>query len=168
MKYLKLGLISFVFFFLLLSLISTLLPSSVNIIRSVDINAPVNSVYSRINNLANWKNWYAGYDASGASLSANPVGKGATIHVNNTTITILEASATQILALWQPGNASPFSGEFNFMKSQVDSTFTLQWRFNYRVKWYPWDKFSSVFSDKAIGPFMEKSLSNLKQEVEKL
>jgi hypothetical protein len=168
MRFIKLGLISIAFFCLLLAAISSLLPSSINIVRTVDINAPADSIRANLGNLANWKNWYADYDSSKVTLSANTTGRGATININNTIVTILKDSAGKVEALWQPGKGRPLPGEFNLVKKQTDSIVTVQWRFNYQVKWYPWEKFAAVFSDKAIGPFMEKSLENLKLATEKL
>ena len=37
----------------------------------------------------------------------------------------------------------------------------------FHVKWYPWEKLASMFYDKQLGPMMEKSLVNLRNELEK-
>ena len=166
MRFIKLGLISIVFFSLLLTGMSLLLPSTIHISRAIDINAPLNIVYTNINNIAKWKNWYADYDSSNATLSSVAVGKGAILTTNKATVTIIETSPLQIKALWQMGNNNALPGEFNFSQSNGSGT-TLQWHFTQTVKWYPWQKFASIVSDKTIGPFMEKSLDNLKREAEK-
>lgn len=167
MRFVKLGLISIVFFCLLLTAFSLLLPSQTNISRAIDINAPADTVYTYINNIAKWKTWYADYDSSKASLSSVTIGKGASFTMNKTTVTLREALPDKIKAVWQTGNNQPVPGEFDFIAKDSASSMILQWNFIQKVKWYPWQKFASMVSDKTIGPFMEKSLENLKKEVEK-
>jgi hypothetical protein len=162
MRFLKLGIISVVFFALLLTAISLLLPSTIHISRAIDINAPAEVVYANVNNFANWKKWYADYDSSASVLSANTTGASAGLTIKKTSIKILESSPKQVKAIWQSENNNPLPGEFNFISQDSSSNMTIQWRFTQTVKWYPWQKFASIISDKAIGPAMEKSLENLK------
>src|SRR5947209_13219180 len=91
MRFIKLGLISIGFFALLLTAFSLLLPSQTNISRAIDINAPADSIYAYIIDMAEWKTWYANYDPSDASLSPRTVGKGGSLTMNKTTVTIQEA-----------------------------------------------------------------------------
>jgi hypothetical protein len=163
---LKLGIISLVFFSLLLTAISLLLPSSINISRAINIDAPVLSVYNNINDMRNWNKWYADYDSSTASFSLNTIGSGAYFTNKNTTIVIESASPTQIKTNWKSGNSDNLPSQFNFIQQGESSQFTLQWQFVQKVRWYPWEKFASIISGKTIGPFMEKSLENLKELAE--
>lgn len=167
MRFVKLGLISIVFFFLLLTAFSLLLPSQTNISRAIDINAPADTMYDYVNNIAKWKSWYADYDSSKVSLSSQTAGKGASLTINKTTVTLREALPGKIKAVWQTGKSNLVEGEFNFIAKDSASSMTLQWNFIQKVKWYPWEKFASIVSHKTIGPFMEKSLENLKKEAEK-
>lgn len=167
MRFIKLGLISIVFFALLLTAFSLLLPSQTNISRAIDINAPADSVYAYINDLRKWKDWYANYDSSNAALSSTTVSKGASLKMDRTTVTIQEALPDGIKAIWQTGNNNPVEGEFNFMPKGSASSVTLQWNFIQKVKWYPWQKLASILSDKTLGPFMEQSLENLRKKTEK-
>ncbi len=167
MRFIKPGLISIVFFGLLLTAFSLLLPSQTNISRTIDINAPADSVYAYINDMAKWKDWYAHYDSAKASFSSTTVGKGASLTMDKTTITIKEALPDKIQAEWQTGKNNPVPGEFNFISKDSAFSMRLQWNFIQKVKWYPWQKLASILSDKTLGPFMEKSLENLKKETEK-
>jgi hypothetical protein len=36
------------------------------------------------------------------------------------------------------------------------------------LKWYPWEKFASIIFDRQLGPYMERSLGNLKKLAEDL
>ena len=62
MRLIKLAIISFVVFFLLITGISLFFPSHVRISRATDIAAPVDSVHARISQPLNWKSWYPGAD----------------------------------------------------------------------------------------------------------
>ncbi len=162
MRFFKLGLISFLLLFLLITAISLLLPSTVHISRAIDISAPVDSVYANINDLAKWKRWFANYDSSVVTLSPHTTGAGATLTMNKTTVTIVESNDTTIRTIWKGGNKF-LEGDFNLIKQKGSSQITVQWHFIQRVKWYPWEKFALIVSNKSIGLVMEQSLDNLKK-----
>lgn len=165
MRFIKLGLISVVFLFLLMLTISLLMPSSVSVSRVVDINAPADSVYNMINDLSKWKLWLENYDSTKTLVSPNTAGKGAQLKLDNTTVSIVETSSQNIKTVWRVGNSAPLPADFNIV-SQSPSLTTLHWQFNQKLKWYPWEKFAAIFSEKALGPFMEKSLDNLRRLLE--
>src|SRR4051794_21081977 len=145
MKFIKLGLISLVVFGLMLTAFSLLLPSQTNISRAIDINAPADTVYKYINNIAKWKEWYANYDSSTASISSVTVGKGASLSMNKTTATISEAVPDTIKVTWQTNNNNPVVGEFSLIpRDSTATSITLQWNFIQKVKWYPWQKLASI------------------------
>jgi len=166
MRFIKLGLISIVFLFLVITAISLLLPSTVNISRAIDINAPFNSVYDNINDVTKWKDWFANYDSSHTTFSRKTIGNGASITMNKTTVTITQNAPDKIKTVWLSGGKS-LEGEFNIFKQNSSSVTTVQWHFTQHVKWYPWEKFASIVSDKVMSPAIEKSLDNLKKLVEK-
>src|SRR4051812_19090614 len=148
MRVVKLGLISVVFFFLLLTGFSLLLPSTTNISRAIDINAPADSVFIYISNLKKWKEWYSNYDSAKVRLSAVTIGKGAALTIDKTTVTLTEVLQGKIKAAWQIGSNEPVEGEFNFIPKEAGASMTLHWNLIQRVKWYPWQKFASIVSNK--------------------
>ncbi len=162
MRFIKLGIISVLFFCLLIIAISLLLPSQIVVSRAIDVNASREKVYENISNVGNWKNWYQDYDPANSKTSAATTGKGAYVTVNKTTITLQEVSPNKVKAMWQMGDNTPLPGEFNIFSQDSASHVTVQWQFFQKVKWYPWQKFALIMSDKAVGPFMEKSLDKLK------
>ncbi len=166
MRFVKLGLISGVFLFMLMLAFSLLIPSSVAVSRVVDINASADSVYKMVNDLSKWKLWLDNYDSSNASLTGITVGKDAQLKLNNSTVTIVEASRQSIKTVWQVSRSEPLSAYFNIISNQNPPLTTLQWQFNQKLKWYPWEKFAAIFSEKALAPSMEKSLDNLKKYLE--
>ena len=165
MRFLKLALISVVVFALILTAFSLLLPSTINISKAIDINAPLDKVYPNISDLSNWRNWYA--DSASAVVSSPSSGKGASVKISKTSIRINEADSALIRATWQSGNNEPLNGSFNFFKDTLSGFTTVQWHFVQHTQWYPWEKLASIVSNKSIAPFMEKSLDNLKATVER-
>lgn len=166
MRFFKLGVISVVFLFLLVTAMSLLLPSTINISRAVDINAPFNSIYTNVNDFSNWVKWYSNYDPSDIKLSNTRAGANASIAIHKTSITIISSHTDKITTLWKAGDKR-FESEFNFFNKSGSKIVTVQWRFIQHVKWYPWEKFASIATDKTIGPVMEASLDNLKKLLEK-
>jgi hypothetical protein len=166
MRFIKLGLISAVFLFLVITAISLLLPSTINISRAIDVNAPYDSVYANLNDVSKWRNWVANYDSANTTISERSTGKGATITMNKTSVTITESRPDKIETSWTSGSKS-LQGAFNIIKQQNSSLITVQWHFVQKAKWYPWEKFASIVSDKVMSPVMERSLDNLKKVVEK-
>ena len=163
MRILKLALISAVVFAIILTGFSLLLPSTINISKAIDINAAPSAIYPNLADFSKWKHWYA--DSSPAKISDPSIGKGATMHTGRTTITVLSANEKTINLNWETGN-NAMTGAFNIYSDSANIITTVQWHFIQKVKWYPWEKFASIVSNKAVGPFMEKSLDNLKKHIE--
>ena len=86
------------------------------------------------------------------------------IHEVYVDIHLLKVTPDSVYTLWQHDGKS-FEG--NFILSGVTGQVTLEWTLKFHVKWYPWEKLASMFYDKQLGPLMEKSLVQLRDEVEK-
>jgi hypothetical protein len=163
MRILKLAVISVIVLFLIATAFSLLLPSQVIISRAIDIYASKGKVYNSINEPEQWKYWIENRD----SLPVSVTQKEQKVFVLGTTKAwIITSNQTQINTLWQVGNGQTIPGEFNFIEQKGSDYITLQWKFVQQVKWYPWEKFASIVSDKILGQFMEASLDNLKKHTE--
>jgi hypothetical protein len=163
MKYIKLILISAVVLFGLLTLISLLLPSTVIVSRAKDISASPDSVYKYVADLSTWKKWLYSKNSAAVIIAAD----GKSVALDRSVVTITSSSKEKITSQWRIGDGEPMYSEFNFITGERSSThFTLQWAFTQKLKWYPWEKFASILSDKALGPFMEDALDKLKKQVE--
>ena len=165
MKIVKLAFFSVVILFLVITAMSLLLPSTIIISRAVDINRPADSIRPLVGDVKNWPGWMENF--TNATVSTTTSGSGAHIIANKVKVTILTADSSQVKANWQAGNSRSLQGQFNFVRSESDEITTVQWQFTQHLKWYPWEKFASIVSDKALGPQMEKSLDNLKSLAER-
>jgi len=56
----------------------------------------------------------------------------------------------------------PVISGFKTIRHPGDSL-TLQWYMDFKLKWYPWEKFRSLFYENIYGVQMEQGLHNLKE-----
>ena len=160
MKFIKLFIISVVALFLILTAFSSLLPSKVRISRAVDITDSSVNVIRKIKNLEEWDQWNEYVKVlPGKVVSAD------SIQSNELSITMAANDNTTVTTTWRQQNGKTFPGVFNLVSHA--SLTTVQWYFEFNIRWYPWEKFGSIIYDKELGPQMEKSLLNLKQLLEK-
>jgi hypothetical protein len=162
MRLIKLVLISVVVLFALITGIASLLPSHVRISRAIDINAPADRIYPKLADVRQWDGWneyirfYHNKRPESDRLMSQEI-----------TIVLDQKSDTLITASWQQLSGSKFGSGYQLISYPGRSLHTtLQWYFDFNVKWYPWEKFQSIVYDEQLGPVMEKSLQNLKQQVE--
>ena len=147
MKYIKLALISLIFFALLLTGISLLFPSHVRISKAVDINASKEQVLMQLKDTTNWKNWYPGADSLLPSV---------------------DLTFSDLLVKFQQIREGKKAEEgWNIIQTERPNITTVQWYMDIRLNWYPWEKFSSIMLENRYGPFMEKGLAGLKVYLEK-
>ncbi|MDH7462872.1 SRPBCC family protein [Chitinophagaceae bacterium 26-R-25] len=157
MKILKLAIISAVVLFGLVFIISSFMPSTVKVSRATDIDAPFDSVRKYLSDIRNWEKWNLYVDTftnkqypSATSLTSDQVN-----------ISIVSTSDSTIKAEWHQKNTIFTSGYYLVAH---DNMTTVQWYFDFKVKWYPWEKFASMVYDQQLGPIMEKSLARLKEQ----
>lgn len=162
MRLIKLGIISFVVIFLVIFLLSLLIPSTVRVSRAINIDAPVDSVMAQVKDIRNWKGWNEmlnNPDYKDVSYTENG------FHSDQVQIKIRSAKADSVLTDWhQLSGRDIHSG---FACFNMNGVTVLQWYFDFKLRWYPWEKIGSIIFDKQLGPPMEKSLGNLKTMVEK-
>ncbi|OQP61495.1 hypothetical protein A3860_31705 [Niastella vici] len=162
MRFVKLALISGVVLFIIVYLFSLMIPSTVRISRAISISAPRDSVLAAVADMRQWKQWNVlvnNSDSSNQQYTENQIsgdllkitGKG---QVGDTLFTE-----------WQQKNARVLNSGFTC--TGVNDQLVLQWYFDIKLRWYPWEKFGSIVFDKQLGPPMEKSLGNLKKLLEK-
>ena len=164
MKYLKLAFISFLFLFIVVTGISLFIPSRIRISKAVNLAAANNSVMSLISDPAAWKSWYPGLD-SAEQLS----GTGGVIGYRigqRATLLLTSKTSSEVNAEFSGGQMKPV---LNVWKTTVHpgvDSLTLQWYMDFRLRWYPWEKFASLLLEKTYGPRMENGLATLKKHAE--
>lgn len=159
MRFLKLGLISAVVLFTVILLISLLLPSHVRISRAIDINAPGEKIYPLIADTKQWEKWNEYIRVYHNSIAETDV-----LKADEIAIFITAKHDSLVTADWQQPSGNKFGSGFAIIRSAgAKGHTTVQWYFDFHVKWYPWEKFQSIVYDDQLGPVMEKSLAGLKR-----
>ncbi|HEY0733016.1 MAG TPA: hypothetical protein VGD33_11395 [Chitinophagaceae bacterium] len=155
LRALKLGLISLVIIFLLITAISLLIPSQVRISKAIDITAPESSVLQMIKDTGTWKNWYPAFQSETALLNTD---------LSIKTITSTDSKVE--MELTKAGKNALVNGWEVYTHGSSEDI-TLQWYMDFRLGWYPWEKFGSLFYESSYGAMMEQGLMNLKNLAEK-
>jgi hypothetical protein len=165
MKLIRFAFISLIVFALLITGISLLFPSHIRISKATDINAEKDSVLVMLNNPVNWKKWYPGADTADYFLSNGKITGIRSGHLK--VLVIKEANDSSVLAVYDaPGSKRAESG-WNLFFGSSPHTVTIQWYMDFHLRWYPWEKFSSLLLEKRYGPVMEQGLANLKMLLNK-
>ncbi len=167
-KLIKLAVLSAIFLFAVVLAISLFIPSHIRISRAINLKPSADSVLNKINDLNKWKEWYPGFD----TMNVEPVSVkdnhlvSATLQ-KKTTVTITVDKKDEVQAEFISGNKNPVIGGWKMLSYNHTDSLTLQWYFDFNIKWYPWEKFFSLAYDKMYGTQMEAGLSNLRKSVER-
>jgi hypothetical protein len=165
-KLIKLAILSFVFLFLVVLGISLFIPSHIRISRAVNIKSSSDSVLNLISDMNKWKEWYPGFDTVQMERISSKDGRLVSAKLSSTIISITESTANEIKVEFKSASKSPVLGGWEAKSYNNSDSLTLQWYLDFKLKWYPWDKFFSLGFDKMYGMQMEEGLRNLKKNVE--
>ena len=161
MRFVKLAIISAVILFIVVFLFSLIIPSTVRVSRAIDIAAPKDSLVVKLTDLRQWRQWN---ELSNYKELANEQFAENVITSEHMTITKKGQPGDTLLTDWKQPNARVLNSGFTWIGD--DGQLVLQWYFDIKLRWYPWEKFGSIVFDKQLGPPMEKSLGNLKKLLE--
>lgn len=157
MKLIKLGLISVVVLFLITTLMSALMPSSVLVSRAINIHAPRDSIRTYVQDIHQWKRWIEGMDKPEVTIFSPE-----TADLGGTKVAITQKTDSTILSTWITRSGNEQISTLRMISEPSQGVTIVQWQFVQKVKWYPWEKFGSMMNDKVIGTMMEKNLNTLK------
>lgn len=161
MRFIKLGLISVVVFFILLTIIGSLFPSNILIVRSININRPKDTVATYINNLDKWNDWMEGAKTGELKVFT----KDSTHAIFGTTVmTLVSKTDSSWSYEWAQGGSKQISTIV--IESAINGC-DVKWEYKQHLPWYPWAKFASMMNDKIIGSSLEQNLDNLKKAAER-
>ncbi len=161
MRVFKLVFISAVALFAVLLLISLLLPSHVRISRATDIGVPAEKLRPLVTDIKRWEVWNEYIKAYHNRIAETDM-----LKADEIAIFITGNKKNLVTANWQPPSGNRFGSGFAIIDNAGKNSCTVQWYFDFNIKWYPWQKFQSIVYDQQLGPVMEKSLANLKRIAE--
>lgn len=173
MKMIKGFLLAITGLFIMITLVSLLMPSRVLTARTVLINAPQQVIVHSINDFQQWKAWHPvfmnapqGLSVSSPSAGLNAAARWSSNGKENKMV-ITESAADHIYISLQRENENEVANQFHLLHIKDSSGIQVEWRTITKLKWYPWEKFSGIFIDKMTGPGYQEALDLLKAYAEK-
>jgi len=169
MRLIKFAFLGLVALFLVLTVLSLLLPSDIRVSRVVNVAASRRQeVYTAVSDLRAWRKWNDFVFQSSVTnirYSSPSVGAGAFLQSDQLRIEEKKVDTAGVLLNWDMVNGKQFAGGFEFLSPNPDSL-TVQWWFEFHFRWYPWEKLGIFVYDRKLGPVMEESLGSLRRFVE--
>jgi hypothetical protein len=161
---LKLIFASIVVFLLVILFLFALFPSDITVSRVIQINRPPEQIHKKIADLREWYGWNELILNRSDKKNQTPDSTDSN-HIRNGSFTVelMKSVPDTVVVNWRHEKKS-FTG--NFITTGDHGQTIVQWTLHFHVGWYPWEKLASMFYDKQLGPLMEKSLLNLRNEVE--
>ena len=153
MRIIKVIILGFLFIFLVFTAISLVIPSHVRISKATNFKNGSN-VFALIKDESKWQQWHPVYQDSATHMRWANVSKKI----------LIDTDSTFIIELQQTGRKPVVNGWQLYSYHNADSI-TLQWYMDFKLSWYPWEKFSSLFYERNYGTMMENGLTNLKKKV---
>lgn len=165
MKYVRLAIISFVLLFTVVWAVSFFIPSNVRISRATEIQAPVDSLRSYLASPAGWRKWYPNLDSANDYIENGVVKGVSSIKGGASRLVLVSADAKEIKTMYLVEGRNPVLSGWAMYPAEGRGV-TVQWYMDFKLKWYPWEKFASLVFEKSYGTMMEEGLSRLKRLAE--
>ena len=147
MKYLKFALLNIIVFGTLITGISLLFPSVIHTSKTINIGNTQSNIVTKVNSIHTWKDWN----------SFSKLGSVPDLTFSN--------NADAVSTAWDFNEGRNMQCEILVYHSAGDST-PVSFVVTEKLKWYPWDKFRALVSDKVIATAIESSLDKLKKQLE--
>ena len=153
-KLFRLAALSIVFLFVIATAISLMIPQHIRISRAINIFGTKDSIFSLIRDTGKWKEWHPAFMPSDQQK-----------RIPLTHVALSSSSdSSLVVKLWQD-QKKPVVNGWQIYHVSADSL-TLQWYMDFQLKWYPWQKFGSLFFESTYGILMEQGLVNIRNRVQ--
>jgi hypothetical protein len=166
MHVVRLAIISITLLFLLVTGISLFIPSHVRISKAVNIKAERDSIMLQLGDPPRWKNWYPGMDTAKLLYEGGMVKGVMPDEQSQTAVVVTQRSADEVVTEFTGYKMKRVVSGWKMIGAPGSDSVTVQWYMDFYLRWYPWEKFSSLLLEKSYGPKMEQGLFNLKKQVE--
>lgn len=147
MRYIKFALLNIIVFGTLITGISLLFPSVIHTSKTINVASPQNNIVTKVNSIHTWKDWN-----SFSKLGSVPD-------------LTFSTNADAVSTAWEFNEGRNMQCEILVYHASGDST-PVSFLVTEKLKWYPWEKFRAMASDKAVGNAIEVSLDKLKKQLE--
>jgi len=168
MRIIRFGIVAFFVFFAVMTLLSLLVPSSLRVMRVVNVGASRQRTLATVSDLRSWMEWNSFVRSPRLTHKAwsNPAdGKGAWMHTDQISVQETGIDSDGIALNWDLKGGKQYAGGMSIIQTFPDSV-SVEWWFDLHFRWYPWEKLGVFVYDRKLGPAMEESLDSLKRFVE--
>ena len=172
MKFIKGFVIGITGLFIVITLLSLLMPSKVMTVRSVVIHATAENVFAEIEDLDKWKHWHPVFRSDSSNIEISNPSSGINAYAawksngRQNKLLVTEIAEKQLKADFSRTGENTTDNIIAVTALKDSNNVQAEWRVLTKLKWYPWEKFSGIFIDKMTGPGYEAALNNLKELVE--
>jgi len=162
MRFIKLALFSIVFLFIIITCVGLLFPSTVVVSRATDIIAPKDSILALVKDINQWKQWVEGMKNDGIVVSSPTEAD-----LAGTKVSIHSIKDYTVGSTWAGRKGTVQESSIRIYQDSISPKAVVHWQFTQKLKWYPWDRLSSMMNDKIMGEQLERNLANLRKIAEK-
>jgi hypothetical protein len=175
MRFVKVFFVGISGLFFIITLLSLLIPSRVQVVRTVAIyNTTPIAAIKQVAEVINWKNWHPVFTLDSAiikSRSLSASGKSMSYNIlhrhKESVITVLSADTTTVNFLLHSADEYDIKNELSALAIPGQDGIQVSWKAITQLHWYPWEKFYAIFIDKLTGPGYDLALTGLKNYLEK-
>ena len=169
MRFIKPLLIALSGLFLLLSLISLVMPAEVRLLRSASIHAPKDSIQILLAEFKRWPEWQSFLKEPSLKYAVASDGQSASWYVKGEKHIVrkIENPLKGFAFTISRHDAVSVEYYFTLLESGGPQDLQLQWAVSLHTRWYPWERFSGLLFEQAAGPGIEAALQDLKLISEK-
>jgi hypothetical protein len=158
--------------FVMITLLSLLIPSRVLTAKSVTINAPRQLITGALVDFQQWKQWHPVFANNSINTIISKPSRGINANIEwggagkKNKMTITEANAEGIKLVFTRPGENPVENSIILLPLKDSGSYQVEWKALTRLKWYPWEKFAGIFVSEVTGPGYQTALDSLKIYVE--
>ncbi len=161
--------------FILVTLISLLMPGRVVVTRATPVHGDSLKIFNELSNLQNWKHWHPVFKNDQAKITFansttpptlyNQSAQWITNGKKNTLLITGKKYPVVEVTLLRDGE-SPAYNYLSVLPIQEQGNMQVEWTAITKLRWYPWEKFGGIFIEQMTAAGYEAALKNLKELIE--
>ena len=158
--------------FIMITLLSLLIPSKVTVSRGVEMNAAAKKIFAEISVLKKWKHWHPVFKNDSLKITYSPDSTGLNSFCEWETkgkknkLVITAQTDNEITIALQREGENEVTNTISILPLQNNNNVQVEWKALTKLKWYPWEKFYGIFIEKVTGQGYEDALNSLKEYIE--
>lgn len=166
MKFIRGGLFVFGGLFLVMTLISLLIPSTIMTAKSITVQCDSTKLFDAVSNFQNWKKWHPVFVADSNNITVTKSTAIWSSNKNINKIIVTKNAYPEFSFLLQRDGENDMENTIYVNRVLEGGNMQVQWKSIVKLKWYPWEKFAGIFVEKLSGAGYEAALASLKKYME--